>query len=166
MKLSFAALFFAAAFASGALAQTTRDCHFGSYRLEGGQTLDVAPSTADTLRWRLFSGESGQLHPQKDGSWTGTRGWSDQPDPRIISFSPCADGGLTFGHEKGHRLPFEVKPSSFSSHGTKLIGRLILPEGDAKVPVVVLIHGSEHDSAIQFNALQRMFPSQGIAAFV
>ena len=166
MKLSFAALCFSAVFASAVLAQNTTNCHLGSYRLGDGQTLDIAPSTGDTLRWRLFSGETGQLHPQKDGSWTGTKGWSDQPDLRAISFTSCAGGSVTFGRENGKRLTFEVKSSAFDSHGTRIAGRLILPEGNAKVPVVVLIHGSEHDSALEFNALQRMFPSQGIAAFV
>jgi pimeloyl-ACP methyl ester carboxylesterase len=41
-----------------------------------------------------------------------------------------------------------------------------MPQGAGKVPVVVLVHGSEHDSARDFYALQRMFPAQGIAAFV
>jgi dienelactone hydrolase len=43
---------------------------------------------------------------------------------------------------------------------------LVLPKTKDKVPVVVLVHGSEHDSALDFNALQRMFPAQGIGAFV
>ena len=41
-----------------------------------------------------------------------------------------------------------------------------MPEGNGKVPVVVLVHGSEHDSALDSYALQRMFPAQGIGAFV
>jgi pimeloyl-ACP methyl ester carboxylesterase len=41
-----------------------------------------------------------------------------------------------------------------------------MPKGDGKVPVVILVHGSEHDSAIDSYALQRMFPAQGIGAFV
>jgi pimeloyl-ACP methyl ester carboxylesterase len=41
-----------------------------------------------------------------------------------------------------------------------------MPEGNGKVPVVVLVHGSEHDSALDFYALQRMFPAEGIGAFV
>ncbi len=111
-------------------------------------------------------GETGQLHPQKDGRWTGTKGWSDVPDQAVISFSPCSEGRITFGRESGRRIALDVQVSTFESHGIKLTGRLIMPEGTGKVPVVVLIHGSEHDSAMDFNALQRMFPSQGVAAFV
>jgi pimeloyl-ACP methyl ester carboxylesterase len=32
--------------------------------------------------------------------------------------------------------------------------------------VVILLHGSEHDSALQFYALQRMLPAEGIGVFV
>jgi uncharacterized protein len=41
-----------------------------------------------------------------------------------------------------------------------------MPKGNGKIPVVVLVHGSEHDSALDSYALQRMFPAQGIGAFV
>jgi hypothetical protein len=43
---------------------------------------------------------------------------------------------------------------------------LVLPTGSEKVPVVVLVHGAEHDSALDSYALQRMFPAHGIGAFV
>lgn len=26
------------------------------------------------LRWRMFTGETGQLHPQKNGAWIGMNG--------------------------------------------------------------------------------------------
>lgn len=41
-----------------------------------------------------------------------------------------------------------------------------MPKGNGKMPVVVLVHGSEHDSALDSYASQRMFPAQGIGAFV
>ncbi|HZY98412.1 MAG TPA: alpha/beta hydrolase [Candidatus Baltobacteraceae bacterium] len=56
--------------------------------------------------------------------------------------------------------------ATFQNGGVKLAGRLVLPKGDEKVPVVVLVHGSERDSALDTYALQRMFPAQGIGAFV
>ena len=56
--------------------------------------------------------------------------------------------------------------SRFVSHGTKLAGRIVMPPGEGKVPLVVLIHGSEPDSALASYSLQRMLPAQGIAAFV
>ncbi len=149
-----------------AQADVTKDCHIGSFRLGDGRAIDVAPSDGDTLRWRAFTGETGQLHPNKDGSWTSTYGWTDRPDRKTVSFSDCARGRIRFGNETGKRIAFDVSETTFESNGTWLVGRLVMPKGSSKVPVVVLIHGSEHDSARDFYALQRMFPAQGIGAFV
>ena len=149
-----------------AWADVTKDCHIGSYRLSDGEAIDIAPSDGDTLRWRSFSGETGQLHQNNDGSWTSTFGWTDKPDGRTVSFSDCTKGEITFGRQTGKSIAFDVRDTTFESSGVKLVGRLVMPKGGAKVPVVVLIHGSEHDSARDFYALQRMFPAQGIGAFV
>jgi dienelactone hydrolase len=153
-------------FASPAFAGPVKDCHIGSYRLRDGHTVDIAPSEGDTLRWRLFSGETGQLHSQKDGSWTSTYGWTGRPDGKTVSFVDCDKGRINFGGETGARIAFDVSDTTFESRGVKLVGRLVLPKGVGKAPVVVLVHGSEHDSALEFYALQRMFPAQGIGAFV
>ncbi|HEX3895401.1 MAG TPA: alpha/beta hydrolase [Rudaea sp.] len=148
-----------------ARAAQTSDCAVGAYRLNAGQTIDVAPSSADTLRWRAFTGETGQLHPNKDGSWTSTYGWTNRPDGKTVSFD-CTRSEITFGNETGKRIAFDVSETTFESGDVKLVGRLTMPKGSGKVPVVVLVHGSEHDSARDFNPLQRMFPAQGIGAFV
>lgn len=149
-----------------AQADTMKDCHVGSYRLSDGQAIDISPSTADTLRWRAFNGETGQLHRGKGDSWTSTYGWTDRPDGNIVSFSDCAAGAITFGGKAGKRIAFDISETTFKSRGVNLVGRLVLPKGGGKTPVVVLIHGSEHDSARDFNSLQRMFPAQGIGVFV
>jgi hypothetical protein len=130
-----------------------------------GSIVDVAPSDGDTLRWRMFTGETGQLHPQKNGSWTSTFGWTDRPDGKTVSFA-CDTGNIAFGKQAGARIPFDVGNATFESNGVKLAGRLIMPKGSDKVPVVVLVHGSEHDSAIDTNPLQRIFPAEGIGAIV
>ena len=149
-----------------ACAASDKDCHIGSYRLNDGSTVDVAPSVDDTLRWRLLSGETGQLHPQANGTWTNTYGWTDRADSRTISFSDCGRGEILFGPVSGKRIAFDVRDTKFEGRGVKLVGRLVLPVGTGKVPVVVLVHGSEHDSALDSYSLQRMFPAQGIGAFV
>jgi pimeloyl-ACP methyl ester carboxylesterase len=141
------------------------NCAIGAYRLSDGQAIDVAPSSGDTLRWRAFTGETGQLRPNKDGSWASFYGWTDRADGKTVSFD-CAKNEIMFGKQTGKRIAFDVRETTFESGGVKLVGRLILPQGDDEVPVVVLIHGSEHDSARDFNTLQRIFPSQGIGAFV
>lgn len=159
-------IYVASPLTAGAAADTTKDCHIGSYRLSDGKTVDIAPSDGDTLRWRMFTGETGQLHPQKDGTWTSTYGWTGRPDGKTVSFSDCNKGEIAFAGEHGTRIAFDVSNTAFYSNGTKLAGRLVLPKGHGKIPVVVLVHGSEHDSALDFYALQRMFPAQGIGAFV
>lgn len=151
---------------TAASATGAQDCHVGSYRLRDGRAIDIAPSEGNTLRWRLFTGETGQLHPQKDGNWTSTYGWTNRPDGTAVSFSDCAKGEISFGKQSGKRIAFDTSETSFMSGGVKLMGRLVMPRGNGKVPVVVLLHGSEHDSALDFYALQRMFPAQGIGAFV
>jgi hypothetical protein len=153
-------------FSISGIAGITQDCHIGSYRLDDGRTVDVAPSEGDTLRWRMFTAETGQLHRQKDGTWASTYGWTDRPDGKAVSFSSCADGGITFDKEPGRRIDFDVHDANFESSGVKLVGRLILPKGSERVPVAVLVHGSEQDSALDTYALQRMFPAHGIGAFV
>lgn len=142
------------------------DCHVGSYRLSDGRVVDIAPSDGNTLRWRTFSGDTGQLHAQKDGSWISTYGWTTRPDGKTVSFSDCAKGDITFGKQSGQRIAFEVRDTTFQSGGIKLVGRLVMPKGSGKVPVVVLVHGSEHDSALKLYSLQRIFPAVGIGAFV
>ena len=153
-------------FAASAFADMTKDCHVGSYRLSDGSAVDIAPRDDETLRWRLFTGETGELHPQRDGTWTSTYGWTSRPDGKFVSFSDCVKGEITFGKESGKRIPFDVRNTTFQSGGVKLVGRLVMPEGNTKVPVVVLVHGSEKDSALDSYALQRMFPAVGIGAFV
>ena len=153
-------------FLQSAAADKAKDCHIGSYRLADGRIVDIAQSDNDTLRWRMFTGESGQLHPKKDGVWTSTYGWTNRPDGKSVSFSECDKGEIMFGGEPGKQIAFDVSETTFESNGVKLAGRLVLPKAEGKVQVVVLIHGSEHDSALDFNYLQRIFPAQGIGAFV
>jgi uncharacterized protein len=155
-----------ALFSVPAAGETTKDCRAGSYRLSDGRTVDVAPSDGGTLRWLMFTGERGQLQPQKDGTWASTYGWTGRPDGKTVSFSDCARGEIIFGEERGRRITFDVRDTTFESNGVKLVGRLVMPKGNGRVPVVVLVHGSEHDSAIDSYASQRMFPAQGIGAFV
>ena len=91
-----------------ARADATKNCHIGSYRLSDGQALDIAPSDGDALRWRAFTGETGRLDQNKDGSWTSTFGWTDKPDGKTVSFSDCTKGEITFGKETGKRIAFDV----------------------------------------------------------
>lgn len=167
MKPLFAVLATIMVFAAQtARADSIRDCHVGSYRLADGRAVDIAPSEGDTLRWRLFTGETGQLHKRPGGAWVSTYGWTGRPDGKMVAFADCAAGTITFGQESGRRIAYDVTDTTFDSDGVGLVGRLVMPKGEGKVPVVVLVHGSEHDSARDTYAMQRIFPAQDIGAFV
>jgi cephalosporin-C deacetylase-like acetyl esterase len=62
-------------------------------------------------------------------------------------------------------MNFDITDVAFRSRGARLAGRLVMPKGTGKVPVMILVHGSERDSARDFSPLQRMFPARGIGAF-
>jgi uncharacterized protein len=152
--------------ASSAHAGETPDCHIGSYRLADGTLVDIAPSDDDTLRWRQFDGETGALHKAANGTWKSTYGWTDRADGRAVSFSACGAGQIDFGGVSGQRVALDVREATFKSHGTPLAGRLVMPTGEDRVAIVVLVHGSEHDSALTYYSLQRMLPAAGVGAFV
>ena len=154
----------AIAFASAAHA--AEDCHIGSYRLDNGTLVDIAPSDGDALRWRQFDGTTGALHRTAGDDWRSTYGWTDRADGVTVSFPDCAAGRITFRGASGTKIAFDVRDAAFVSHGVRLVGRLVLPKGQDQVPVVVLVHGAEQDSALTLYSLQRMLPAQGIGAFV
>ena len=153
-------------FASFASAAEMVDCHVGIYRMSDGRTVDIAPAGGDTLRWRRFDGSTGLLTRTADGLWTSTFGWTGRPDGKSARFSECAEGRITFDGLEGHRLDLDVRETTFTSHGVTLAGRLLIQKGSAAVPIVVLVHGAEHDSARDFNPLQRILPAEGVGSFV
>jgi uncharacterized protein len=146
---------------------TADGCQIGTYRFPDGEIIDIARSEGDMFRWRKFDGTTGVLHKKQDGSWTSTLGWTDRPDEHMASFARCASGEIEFDGKKAHRIPFDVTDTLFEGRGgNKLAGRLVLPKGDNPVPIVVLVHGAERDSARESYALQRLLPAENVGAFV
>jgi uncharacterized protein len=141
-------------------------CHSGFYRLSDSRGIDIAPSNGAALRWRMLDGTSGALSQQADQTWRSTLGWTERPDAHRVSFGDCAQGRIEFDGVSGRRVDLETRDVTFDSGGVALAGRLVLPPGNAPVPLIVLVHGSEASSAREFYALQRLFPAQGVAAFV
>jgi pimeloyl-ACP methyl ester carboxylesterase len=155
-----------AVFATSSPSEADVDCHVGSYRLSHARVLDIAPSTAGHLRWRLTDGTTGELTQASDTTWTSTLGWTGRADGHRVTFGTCASERLRFDADKGTRIPLDVTDTHFTSGGVVLAGRLVLPAGKVRVPIVVLVHGAEHDSALDSFSLQRLFPTQGIGAVV
>jgi uncharacterized protein len=147
-------------------ARPPTECHIGTYLLSNGSVVDIAQSVDDTLRWRRFDGTTGALHKTATGAWTSTSGWTDRGDGKSVSFGECDKGSIEFDGVRGERIDFNVRETTFHSRGTALAGRLVMPLGSSKVPVVVLLSGSEQDSALDSLFLQRLLPAYGVGAFV
>ncbi|HUQ10453.1 MAG TPA: alpha/beta hydrolase [Steroidobacteraceae bacterium] len=141
-------------------------CHVGAYRLDDGRILDLAPTADAALRWRLLDGTSGKLALAPDGRWTNTLGWTDRADAHAFAAGDCATGEIAFGGITGRRVPLATTDVQFVSGDARLAGRLVMPAGTSRVPIVVLVHGSEQSSGRESFALQRQFPAAGIGAFV
>jgi pimeloyl-ACP methyl ester carboxylesterase len=150
-------------FAVRAAKSAPDDCRVGSYLLGDGSVVDVGNSTPPALRWRRPDGTSGALTGEA-GSMTSTRGWTGRPDGHRVTFD-CAHGRISFDEVPGKRIQFDTHETRFDVAGVSLAGRLIMPPGKQRVPVVVLVHGSEDSSALDFYSLQRLFPVAGIGAF-
>ena len=156
-----------AALTGGASANLSDNCQIGAYLLSDGEIIDIAQSEGGTFRWRKFDGSTGVLHQKEDGSWTSTLGWTDRPDGHTASFTGCANGEIEFDGKKAHRIPFDVTDIVFEGRdGVKLAGRLVLPKGNERVPIAVLVHGAEHESARDSYALQRLLPAENVGVFV
>ncbi|HEY4126682.1 MAG TPA: alpha/beta hydrolase [Gammaproteobacteria bacterium] len=140
-------------------------CQVGIYHVADGSKLDVGMSGDKHLRWRKEDGTTGLLTQDGKGAWTSSLGWTDRPDGKHVSFD-CAQGSVSFAGVSGKRIPLQVTDVTFQGAGVQLAGRLVMPEGATQVPIVVLIHGSEDDSALDFYSLQRQFPADGIGVFV
>jgi uncharacterized protein len=147
-------------------ADTAGDCRIGAYRLTDGTVVDVGASDDDALRWRRFDGTTGALHKGSDGRWSSALGFTDRTDGKTVTFSDCAKGEISFDGMNGHRIAFDVTETEFNAGGVKLAGRLVLPKSGGQTAIVVLVHGSETDSARDFYALQRLLPAEGVGAFV
>ena len=158
----------ASAITSAGAEQAGRDlaCAVGYYRLPGGGGVDLGQAGPGELRWRRTDGTSGLLAPSGAHAWISTLGWTGRADGVQVHTQACAQGEITFDGKAGRRMRFPLTETRFASGGTSLAGRLVLPTGKERVPVVVLVHGSEDSSALRFYALQRLLPALGVGVFV
>lgn len=143
----------------------TGDCPVGIYQLADGSKLDVGMSRGDHLRWSKEDGTTGLLTKGGNGVWTSTLGWTGRPDGKRVSFD-CDKAAINFAGVSGHQIPLDVTNVMFQGAGVQLAGQLVMPQGTGRVPIVILVHGSEHDSALKFYSLQRQLPADGIGVFV
>lgn len=140
------------------------DCLAGSYRIADGGLLDIALDAPGEFRWRLPDGRTGALK-RADASWTSKRGWTERADGHRLDVEDCEAGRVRFDGVPAVKQYLEQIEAPFQSNGVTLRGRLTLPPGQARVPIVILIHGAEHSSALDTYSLQRELASEGIGVF-
>ncbi|MBI1212995.1 MAG: alpha/beta fold hydrolase [Alphaproteobacteria bacterium] len=153
-------------------------CDYGVYDFPGGAIASVnASSGRQNLRMTSMTGETWFLQPAPGSgdiptTFTVAPGWTEKVMENVsVTFAPCGEGKLTIAGnlvpgDVGTRRALEMTDVTFESHGQKLFGRLVMPQGDGPVPIAVLVHGSERDSAVVFNRLAYLFPGNGIGVFV
>ena len=140
-------------------------CHTGSYRMSDGSLLDLEYVDSGKIRWRRPDGRTGLFNEQPDGEWRSTLGWTERADGHRLELTHCTRGEIRFDGIAGERQDLVQIETSFQGSGVELRGRLTLPPGDSRVPIVVLVHGAERTSALESYSLQRELASQGIAVF-
>jgi hypothetical protein len=136
---------------AGCVTNEPPTAQLGAYRLDDGRTVSIRRSIDSTLRYRIFEdGSSGRLYPDSGNAYVSGPGFSDRtPADVTVSFQPAEDGvSSTFGwaepnsaKQTARRIGTELD-IRFSSHDTRLFGKLQLPEGPPPYPAVVLVHGS------------------------
>lgn len=148
--------------------------YMGAYSLADGRLVFISPRDSETLRYRFMNGDSGALRPTGGATYVAGPGWSgDEPVEVSITFNPLTgrtSPGLDWSqHGKdlaATRLDFPEISGSFESHGLSLRAKLVLPKGSGPFPVVVFVHGSERDSAVESYYNPYMFAAHGVAGLV
>lgn len=147
----------------------------GAYLLEDGRRVYVTPRGGPELRYRMESGESGALYPAGELAYESGPGWAGREPVELELSFRMGDGDEVEGLEwrrpggevlAGRPLDLPEEVFTFPSGDVALRGKLVLPppsSGDGPYPAVVLIHGSESYSAVDYYAEPYLFAAHGIA---
>jgi dienelactone hydrolase len=150
----------------------------GAYALADGSLVFISPREGSVLRYRTMTGESAALWPVGEGHYEGGVGWAErEPVVNRIWFDidthagKGRPAGFTWQQGAGpprHARALQLREQifTFQSGELKLRGKLVLPEGAGPFPVVVLVHGSESDSAVDYYFEPYMYAANGFAGLV
>jgi Dipeptidyl aminopeptidases/acylaminoacyl-peptidases len=143
----------------------------GAYALADGTEVFLSPREGKVLRYRMMNGESGALWPTGDGEYEGGPGWSErEPVVNHVKFAR-GDGRSGFDwrradgqveHARWLDLPERI--SKFPSGDLSLRGKLVLPQGAGPFSAVVIVHGSEDYSAVDYYSEPYLYAANGFAA--
>ncbi|HEY4367187.1 MAG TPA: alpha/beta fold hydrolase [Steroidobacteraceae bacterium] len=145
----------------------------GAYVMDDGCFVFISPGDDQALRYHTMQGEGGELWPSADGQYEGGKGWA-QREPVInrVRFEMTADGhpaGLSWeqaGAPRRHAtaMKFSEKIFTFRSGDLTMRGKLVMPTGTGPFGVVVMVHGSEAYSAVDYYYEPYMYAANGFAA--
>jgi dienelactone hydrolase len=147
----------------------------GAYRLNDGRLVFVTPREGDVLRYKMMDGESRALWPAGERAYEAGPGWAErQPVEVKVAFSAPGPGGLpegftwkrNGGEQTARRVDLPETFFTFPSGELTLRGKLVKPMGEGPFPVVVLVHGSGDESAVDYYSDPYLFASHGIATLV
>ncbi|WMS87827.1 alpha/beta hydrolase family protein [Pleionea litopenaei] len=144
-----------------------------AYRLEDGSVVSISASTPERVRVRhIDSGEIQAYYHYGKPEFEVTNGFSNKAVVAKGHFTLNKEGQVTGAviNENGslknvERLALTHEELYFQNKDISLRGKLTLPEGKGPFPVVVLIHGSESYSAVDYYSLTYMLAANGIAGF-
>lgn len=162
-----AAALAASACASGAEAPREIACHSGLYATEAGELLVLTPVLGEAaLRWTRPDGRTGRIAP-RGAEWISTRGWTEARDGMSAALGACGAGRVRLGSDEFARVALARMDTHFvGAQGVRLAGTLLAPAGAEPVPLVVLVHGSNRESARRYDEMPAMLAGLGVAAFV
>lgn len=144
----------------------------GAYALNDGRTVSIRRSAESSLRYRIYEGgESGRLYDLADGSFVSGAGFAvREPVVLRVDFDTNEHGVAetlkwSYGDQSaltGTRIGREQEVWIQSS-GTRLFGRLHLPDRAAPLGGVVLVHGSGKDPGTEWLYNGDFFVANGFA---
>lgn len=148
----------------------------GAYALADGTLVFVSPREGKVLRYRTMNGESGVLWPTGAGEYEGGPGW-EQREPVVnhVKFDSADSGRTGFEWRRAddkvvhaRRIDLREHTSMFPSGELQLRGKVVLPDaatyGPGPYPTVVIVHGSEDYSAVDFYSDPYLYAANGFAA--
>ncbi|MEO1173701.1 MAG: hypothetical protein AAFX94_16870, partial [Myxococcota bacterium] len=121
----------------------------GAYRFEDQRLAVLTPSTEERYRLRFYSGAVRTLLTSDAERFDSFDGFSTKGAASTTGrFLPDA---IEFeGGETARRIPLSQHFGRFESDGLTLRGKIVLPIGEGVHPLVVLVHGSEDYSAVDY----------------
>lgn len=146
----------------------------GAYVLEDGLLVFIAPREGKVLRLRTMDGETGALWPVANGQYEGGGGWAErEPVVNRIRFEMNGAAANGFIWEKSgsptrhaRALKLAERQFTFKSGDLTLRGKLVLPAGKGPFPTVVMVHGSEDFSGVDYYFEPYLYAANGLAGMV